>query len=84
MVLKTDNNESVDIIRFALAYASRKFMEQSAAKNEKVVVWRNGAVAHVPAAEMLEEQQSNAKMNQLLKDGAAKYLRNEDILTPTI
>ena len=71
----TRSNASVlDKIEFGLAYASRKFYETSAAKNETVVISRNGVIMHVPAREILAELESDAQLTAYLKEGAAKYL----------
>ncbi len=63
-------------IEFGLKLAYRRFYEQSAARNEIVVISENGVIKHVPAREILKRQENDIQLNQYLKEGAAKYLDN--------
>lgn len=77
MVLNSGKSDFIDRIEFGLALASRRFMEQRAAENGTVIISDDGVVKRVPAKEILEWQLNDAAMNQLLKEGSAKYLNKQ-------
>ena len=78
MVFSPESEDFFAKIEFGLKLAYHRFYEQSAAKDEVVVISENGVIQHVPAREILKMQENDAQFNQYLKEGAAKYLNNNN------
>lgn len=77
MTFSPEKDEFFEKIEFGLKWASRKFMEASAAKDEIVVISQNGIIQHVPAREVMKTLEKDTQLTQYLKEGAAKYLNRQ-------
>ena len=73
MVLQPENDDFLAKIEFGFRLAARRLYQQRAEKNETVVICEDGVIKHVPAKQILAEQ-NTPQMEQYFKEGSAKYL----------